>query len=53
MATLGEYATYKIGNKRFSYDANDYFSLLLQVSDQEETIQKLQSQLKQSNGKKQ
>lgn len=50
MATLGEYATYKIGNSRFSYDANDYFNLLLQLSSQEATIRKLQDQLQKHNG---
>jgi hypothetical protein len=50
MALLGEYATYKIGKQRFSYDSGDYLKLLLVISDQEEIIKKLKSQLDKKNG---
>ena len=50
MATLGEYATYKIGNKKISYDAGDFYSLLVENVKQEEIINKLQSQLDKTNG---
>lgn len=50
MGILGEYATYKIGNQRFSYDSVDYFELLMKYSQQEEIIKKLESQLDNLNG---
>jgi hypothetical protein len=50
MATLGEYATYKIGNKKISYDSVSYYELLMKNVEQEEIIKRLQGQLDKTNG---
>jgi hypothetical protein len=50
MAIIGDYATYKIGNQKISYDSVTYYELLLKNIEQEEHIKKLESQLNNSNG---